>query len=286
MPAKPSSPVSPSATGNTPSRCSPEICRRASARLPRHTVGLPRRRVRRIPIRPLSADVFRPTSHKPLRPRRRFVQPGIFRVPSDCSRARRVTPVGAMHVAPPLEMIIQWDPLRCRREDRRSGDEIFHRRGGELLFGWFLFGHGDVARSFHEPRTVRWLLLSRPSKTRPRRHDGSDVRRASDHGRLSADRADRRAHRELTTGDPDHSRRRTGRTWSRTDRPGTFPTSVAAPGSATSSRPARTAQTTPALTSTRPARQSQPFAVVLDGPASRAIFHCFHDFADITIRNR
>src|SRR6185436_7542717 len=59
-------------------------------------------------------------------------------------------PVRAGHVTPPLKMIVERHRMSGRRENHRTGDQIFRRRAGKVFSFRSSLGYGDVSGSFHE----------------------------------------------------------------------------------------------------------------------------------------
>ena len=118
-------------------------------------------------------------------------------------------PVRAVHVAPPLEIIVQRHGLRRRREDRGAGDEILRRRGGEFFLRRLLLGDGDVAGGLDEflELLVGHLRRVHPEAVHINAVNGQRVARDA---RQAAQRfaGGVAAHRELAAGNPHHALRR------------------------------------------------------------------------------
>src|SRR5215813_5126234 len=89
-----------------PAMCWPSICRRDEIRHPTHMFFLTTRRERQIQTPLQSANVFLP---------------------------KRVAPVRAFHVAPPLIMIVERNLVIGRREDYRSRHQILLRRSWKFF---------------------------------------------------------------------------------------------------------------------------------------------------------
>lgn len=63
---------------------------------------------------------------------------------------RWMAPVGTRHVAPPLEVVVEFDGTGCGFEHRRACDEVFFGSCWEFLFGRFDFSNGHIPGGFDE----------------------------------------------------------------------------------------------------------------------------------------
>src|SRR6516165_3542292 len=64
-------------------------------------------------------------------------------------RPGRMPPVRAMHIAPPLEMVVQRNGMIGWREHDRAGDQIFSRRVGEVFLTRLALCDCQVASCLH-----------------------------------------------------------------------------------------------------------------------------------------
>jgi len=59
-------------------------------------------------------------------------------------------PVGSRHIAPPLEVVIERNRVIRRREQHRTGDQVFRRRTGEILGSRLALSDGHIGCSSNE----------------------------------------------------------------------------------------------------------------------------------------
>ena len=122
-----------------------------------------------------------------------------------------MTPVRALHVGPPLEVIVQRHFVVGRRKDNRARDQVLRRRSRKLFFRRRAFRDRHVTSRFHEPfeflvshrrliypkavhaHAMQWLRV-----VRRHRHLGIAIAVCC------------RPHQKLTAWNPDHSLRGTG----------------------------------------------------------------------------
>src|SRR5579864_1758923 len=75
----------------------------------------------------------------------------IVPAPFDAApRALRLPPVGALHVGPPLVMVVEWHRLWWWSEHHGARDEILGRCAWEVFGPGRSFGNGHVASRLHE----------------------------------------------------------------------------------------------------------------------------------------
>src|SRR5262249_30764300 len=120
-----------------------------------------------------------------------------------------MTPVRALHVTPPLIMIVERNFVVSRRENDCTCHEIFLGRSRELLFCWCAFSNGHILRGadeFLELRIGDWRRVD-PERIYIYAMHRLRVIRSHRH-RMTSFAAYRRAHGKFASRNPDHRFRR------------------------------------------------------------------------------
>ena len=116
-----------------------------------------------------------------------------------------MAPARALHVAPPLIVIVERDGPRRRREHDRARDQVLWRRARKLRRRRRALGDGDVAGGFDE---LCELLVGDLGRVHPEAVDVDTMhrQRVAGHARQRAERLafNMTAHRELAAGNPHH----------------------------------------------------------------------------------
>ena len=135
--------------GTVPGRYSPSTSHRAGTDRPRQTACRSSRRAQRTPTPLRSAGAFPPTW------RRRRVVVGdmndwIVSLAIDVAlRTERMSPVRALHVRPPLEMIVERHGMSVGAKTTEPATRFSAERR-KILRARRSFGHRNIARGLHE----------------------------------------------------------------------------------------------------------------------------------------
>ena len=116
-----------------------------------------------------------------------------------------MSPVCTRGIAPPLQVIVEFDWAWCRFEDRRAGDQVFLGGRRKLFLGWFDLGNSDIPGGIDEftELSVGDFGLIHPKAIDVNTMDRDRV--VGDPGQAAECFAPMIApHGELTAGDPHH----------------------------------------------------------------------------------
>src|SRR4029077_9381508 len=121
-------------------------------------------------------------------------------------RSLRFSPVRALHVGPPLKVIVHRNFMVGRRKDDRACNEIFLWRSWEFLLGRRALGDRDVTGRFHEllELLVRDGGLIHEEAVHANAMNGLRIVRSHRHLAIAAP-IHNGAHRKLAAGNPNHS---------------------------------------------------------------------------------
>src|SRR5512146_1576875 len=126
----------------------------------------------------------------------------VFAVLTTTLRPFRVTPVGPVHIVPPLKVVVELHGMIWRREDHRSGDKVLRRWTGKIFHARRTLCNGHIAGRADKPVELldRDLGLVHPETIHVHTVPGLGVWKLV------------RAHPEFAARNPYHSfRRRAGR---------------------------------------------------------------------------
>ena len=120
----------------------------------------------------------------------------------------RVAPIGARHVTPPAQGVVEGNGFARRRKYHGAGHQLIGRRAGIVLRAGFALGESDVARGRDKARK---LGIGHLGAIHPKRRD-SDAMHGTGvvHGFVATAEIGAgigAAHGKFSAGDPDHATR-------------------------------------------------------------------------------